>query len=209
MAGPISHTVLAEKALATFLMGKDECPFIVGNLFPDIRYLKGTDRKSTHFDDVTLAMVQDERDPFKSGLLFHSLVDIVRMKYVRDHNAYADLPDSHLSTIALKICEDTALYPHSQRWPRYITYLDELQPAEAKFSIPIESIKQWHRMHQELFNAFSPIANKGFFYALGFDEQQVNEIFRLVEVITELRITDTYLESFYANLHDLLSEYRA
>jgi hypothetical protein len=204
MAGSISHTVYAEKALKTVLKGKLEKQFIIGNLFPDIRYLKVIDRESTHFTNVTLKDIQQESDSFKAGMLFHSLIDEAREAFVLSHQAYAGLPDSHLSTVALKICEDIQLYHKAKDWRTYIGYLHSIEPHEQKFNIPIEKLQEWHAMHIEFFTNPSLGENSKFFSALGFDHEQVLEINNLVGEITKSRVTDSYLNDFYNNLEQHL-----
>jgi hypothetical protein len=204
MAGPVSHILYAEKAFAYFLQDKDERQFIVGTLFPDIRYLKVISREATHFKNVRFEDVRAESDSFRAGMLFHSLIDVTREAYTIRHHAYAGLPNSHHSTVALKICEDLQLYPRSQYWPQYINYLEDILPQEKGFCIPEEKLTEWHAMHREFFTNSSLLENKRFFFSLGFSDEQVAEIFELVHRISESGVTDTYLNGYYGNLEDIL-----
>lgn len=200
MAGPISHTVYAEKALRTFLKERDGKQFIIGNLFPDIRYLKVIDRQMTHFTHVSLSDIHQEPDCFKAGMLFHSMIDETREAFVLRYRAYAGLPDSHLSTIALKICEDIQLYPKIKDWKIYTAYLSTIASQEKKFKIPLGKLRQWHAMHREFFAHPSMSENNKFFSSLGFSNEQIKDIMNLVAQISKSHVTDNYLHEFYDNL---------
>ncbi|HWZ65843.1 MAG TPA: hypothetical protein VNX65_03525 [Patescibacteria group bacterium] len=206
MAGPVSHIVYAEKALQDFLPEKDKRQFAIGNIFPDIRYLGVIDRELTHFKDVTLKDIHKEADSFRAGMLFHSIIDETREAFVLKHDSYSGLPDSHLSTIALKVCEDIRLYHEVQDWHVYIDYLKTIEPEERAFNIPTERIEEWHAMHRAFFADFPPNEDNKFFFALGFNKQQVSEIFDLVKIIIQSNIVDNYLYNFYDNLEQLLAE---
>lgn len=204
MAGPVSHVVFAQKALANFVHGKDPEQFIVGTLFPDIQYLGVINRQSTHFGPLALEDVVGEKDSFKSGMLFHSVIDRTREKSVKAHGAYWDLPRQHLTTVALKVCEDLELYSLVQNWPECIQYLATIRPQEKEFGIPLDKIQAWHSMHQEYFASASLLEDKQFFYSLGFTTSQVSELYTLVDRIRAHCMTDKYLSAYEDNLHELL-----
>lgn len=203
MAGPISHVIYAEKMLRHF-PDKDEKLFMLGTLFPDIRALKVVDRDATHFSHVTLGDIRDEQDSFKAGLLFHSIIDTTRETFVFKHDAYANLPDSYLSTVALKICEDMVLYAKSKKWQVYANYLQTIAPQEKQFGIPLGKLRQWHDMHRQ-FLIHPSLPDTDFLSSLGFDQQQITQLYELTEKATQNRTTDAYLHDFYNNLEDLLS----
>lgn len=205
MAGPLSHIIYAEKVLRDLLPDKDGKLFIIGTLFPDIRALKVIDRDATHIVNVMFDDVRREQDSFRAGMLFHSLIDTTREALVRQHNAYANLPDSYLSTVALKMCEDMRLYPKSTSWPLYISYLQTIAPQEKQFNIPVEKLEKWHVMHQVFFADSSPFDNVEFFLSLGFTQEQIAELFELVKKIRKDHVTDIYLDDFYENLEGYLS----
>ena len=129
MAGPISHVVYAKLALQSFLDVADKKRFIIGTLFPDIRYLGHINRHATHATDVKLADVRAESDSFKAGMLFHALVDETRHAFVTNHHAYSILSKSRFTTIALKMCEDKQLHSKIKNWQHYTKILDEFPVA--------------------------------------------------------------------------------
>lgn len=204
MAGPISHTIFAKKALSSLLTGKDEKQFIIGNLFPDIRYLKVISRDVTHFSNVTLSDVQGENDPFMAGVLFHSLIDEARERFVVAKNAYKHLPDSHLSTVALKVCEDRKLYSYTDKWSLYTGYLKDVLPQEKDFDVPEEKLIQWHRMHVDFLSNPSIEENKQFFSALGFTQNQITELFTLIALIDSNQTVATYVDELYSNIESIV-----
>lgn len=206
MAGPISHIVYAEKALRSFLQGRDEDQFIVGTLLPDIRYLGVIAREATHRTGLTLADVQQEPDSFRAGMLFHSLIDEVREAFVVRSGVYDELPPSQLLAVALKICEDAKTYTLSSDWRTYIGYLETIKPSEQTFGIPAQKLRQWHAMHAALFADPSPSKNSAFFETLGFSPAQTAQTAALINQITTRNLVDEYISDFYQNLEKYLSD---
>jgi hypothetical protein len=203
MAGPITHVVLAKKALDSFVK-HDSKEFIVGTLLPDIRYLNVVDRKTTHSTNLTYEQVSQEPDGFQAGFLFHSLVDEKREAYIAQFRPYSNLPDSHLATVALKVAEDQALYKRLPDWSEIISFFDDILPQEQMFDIQEDKLRQWHALHQTLFTYDSPLNNPDFFYALGFTSEDFVELVRLVRRIEERGIILAYVDGLYEDLKDIL-----
>src|SRR5690606_28508994 len=83
-AGPILHAYLGLRWIEKH--GSDFSPhekqaFILGTLFPDIRYLADISREKTHFDVKTLKQVKKGQNAFEQGMRFHSYVDRKRSQY--------------------------------------------------------------------------------------------------------------------------------
>lgn len=147
MAAPITHIILALVILKSGLLPNfNEKEFIIGTSFPDIRYLGVIDRKATHAKNVTLAMIAQEKDAFKAGMLFHALVDRVREDFMVKHNVYAMVPKSKYSSQLLKFNEDHILYPliTEWEWKKLGNYFDTILQQEQAFGIATSSLKQWH-----------------------------------------------------------------
>jgi hypothetical protein len=92
------------------LSDKNEKAFIIGTSFPDIRYIAKIDRNQTHFKHVSFDQVKKAKTSFQAGYLFHSLVDEVREKYLKEHNAYQMAPQSKYTSFCLKVVEDQLLF---------------------------------------------------------------------------------------------------
>lgn len=80
MAAPITHLVLAEKIFDEDLSLFDRKEFLLGTLFPDIRYLKTIDHDKTHFNNLKITDLAGGNS-FLAGAKFHSIVDDARGLY--------------------------------------------------------------------------------------------------------------------------------
>src|SRR5689334_19456227 len=85
-AGPIMHVALGEYWL------EQVCPqyteeerklFLLGSVFPDIRYLAQIDRSQTHKKNVHLRQVKATKSTFEQGILFHCYVDDYRKQWLK------------------------------------------------------------------------------------------------------------------------------
>jgi hypothetical protein len=66
--------------------------FIIGTLFPDIRYMGKVQRSQTHAKKVNLALIDKTPDYFKKGMLFHAYVDDQQEDFTNKSTAYRHLP---------------------------------------------------------------------------------------------------------------------
>lgn len=62
--------------------------FLVGTLFPDIRYITHFPREKTHFNVNSLKEVGETSSPFDAGMKFHAWVDRVREEFVISSGIY-------------------------------------------------------------------------------------------------------------------------
>lgn len=151
MAAPIAHIFLAIQMLAGPFNGLyNEKDFIVGTSFPDIRYLKVVARTKTHFTNVTLQDILQERNSFKAGMLFHSLVDETREIYVAKNKLYEKIPHFRFSTQALKFAEDQILRSQCDI-TKYHTYFDDIIDIEKTYGVDQGHINRWHTFLQDYF----------------------------------------------------------
>ncbi|MCS5710872.1 hypothetical protein [Candidatus Berkiella aquae] len=147
-AGPAMHVTLGEKWIATFAPEYTEEQkklFLLGTVFPDIRYLGVIKRTQTHFKGMTLEKVYATDSPFMRGMYFHSFVDEYRDRCVRKtgiEKTITEIPRSQQGTF-LKLIEDQVL--HSQyRWPEFKKYLMSIPEDEKKFGLELSALTQWH-----------------------------------------------------------------
>lgn len=158
MAGPITHIVLALKIMSLLPATIDIPAFIVGTSFPDIRYIANLSRESTHIEPVSWERVINEPNSFKAGMLFHNLVDHVRIDhfegyfYDRNHLQHYSAIYIKLFPMVLKIAEDNMLYSMNKDWQKIMGYFDIIYDEE-KALCPDEAIlKKWHLGLQNYFN---------------------------------------------------------
>jgi hypothetical protein len=174
------------------LYGKfDRGAFIVGTVFPDIRYLKVVERDKTHFNELPFQSILDEQDSFSAGLKYHSLVDEVREKYMVEKGIYAHTPSSKFITQALKTYEDEVLYANVSDWNQVVTYLGEVLPEETVLVGQADKVKAWHSLMQEYFKeAPTDISRRNFILGVGFSEEiaiEINELIAQMRQIPKVR----------------------
>lgn len=147
-AGPITHAYLAERFLENFPRENFEAEksFMIGTLYPDIRYISKVHRKETHIDANTLDDILEEPDPFIAGAKFHTYVDKERNIYVLASNVYPRLmPNAPINFRALliKLIEDEYLLSKLD-WKNYLSLLSKVHQGELSQGVPEATVKRWH-----------------------------------------------------------------
>jgi hypothetical protein len=193
MASQITHLVLAVKMSDRLFDKFDQDHFLVGTLFPDIRYLKVIEREKTHFERLSIQDILDERNSFIAGLKYHSLVDEVREKHMIKNNMYAVIPSSMFITQALKMYEDELLYSNIPNWKLVSICLDEVLLEEVGMVAQPTQVKRWHFLMREYFkNTPTDESRKNFIIGVGFTEEiafEINQLINKMRKITEVRET--------------------
>lgn len=113
-AGPVMHILTAElfflHCRPHYTQAQRDA-FIRGTLFPDIRYVAGLSRGSTHKKKVTLVEVCAQTDPFTAGKLFHSYIDQLRENCAWREKMYQYVSyEKPLNKHLLKVIEDELVY---------------------------------------------------------------------------------------------------
>lgn len=160
-AAPVTHAVLAKKwmALDEHYTNAEKGSFILGTLFPDIRYLGVIDRNKTHEKNVTVERLKANQNPFTTGMWLHAFVDVEREKYVVKHHIYekiAQVPGQQYKAMFLKLLEDEILFS-KEGWQDVRGYLTKLDPEEQKFEISDKDLERWHQNQNRAFT-FPPSA---------------------------------------------------
>jgi hypothetical protein len=153
MANQITHIVLAQKAYATFFERFDLQEFLIGTVFPDIRYFAGIERAKSHTYQPSMDTVLNAENSFLAGLEYHSLVDKIRESYMVSHGAYKLLPKSKFLGETLKCLEDELLYLHVKDWKEVASCFDTVLSYEHQFGIAPEVVRSWHAILQNYFVA--------------------------------------------------------
>lgn len=147
-AGPVMHVALGERWLALYApqyTEEEKKLFLLGTVFPDIRYLGVIKRSQSHFKGITLAKVYENTSPFQRGVLFHSFVDEYREKFVRSvaiEKQFVEVP-RHLQGTFLKLVEDQIVHG-KQDWGKFRIFLSSIPEEEKSYGIDIQSLTQWH-----------------------------------------------------------------
>ncbi len=156
-AGPIMHAYLGLKWLEHFAPEYEEAAkreFILGTLFPDIRYIGKIPRNHTHIKKISLAKISKTKTPFEQGMQFHSYVDNIRFHFLKHHKIqkqFNQLPKKHKS-IFIKLAEDQAIFDESN-WFSIKKYLINPCEAEENFELNSATITKWHLGLTFYFNA--------------------------------------------------------
>lgn len=157
-AAPITHAYLTKSFFYHFskYTAAEENEFMVGTLFPDIRYLGDVTRHDTHChcEDICLQQVLDEPDPFTAGVKFHCYVDIVREKLLVQDGLYDKIRKNiptNTSTF-VKLAEDEILY-QEKNWSDVLVALTTIYPQEREYDVPEKSIVKWHKVLTMLFSS--------------------------------------------------------
>lgn len=147
MPGIITHLVYAEKYLRENPR-KDFKRFILGTIFPDIRYIAGLERNLTHKKykpDLYLSKL----DAFKAGWKLHIYLDHRWSKLAKSsliYNRYKN--DIKVASAAAKIIEDMLDYKKIDDIGKYLKIIKNPGSGTA-LSIPNEKIKFYYSVSAE------------------------------------------------------------
>jgi hypothetical protein len=197
MANQITHVALAEKMSDEFRKFNRDL-FIVGTIFPDIRYLKVIDRQKTHFYDLKLEDILSEDDSFIAGMKYHSLTDKVRERYMAEKNIYDHIPSSRYITQALKTYEDEIFYSRVADWEKINGILGHVFDEEMKSGINKEQIEKWHSLIRDYFKQPpTDVSRENFMFGIGFLKEESAEINSLIgEMRQNNKVRETVLEMY-------------
>lgn len=153
-AAPITHAYLTKNFFKHFpkYTKEQENEFMVGTLFPDIRYLGEVSRTDTHCEQMTLEEILAETNPFTAGVKFHCYVDIYREDLLVKQGIYDKLRERvplHVASF-LKLVEDEILYEKGS-WSETCCSLISIHPGERAFGISDRTITKWHKLLTMLF----------------------------------------------------------
>ena len=147
-AGPITHVMLGEQWLAKHAPEYTEEQrklFLLGTVFPDIRYLGTIEREKTHYVKVSLDQVLKEPSAFQRGVLFHSYVDEFREKWIRKYKIENKIKnmDEYRKGTFLKLIEDQILYTRGS-WGKFRQFLLSIPEEEKTYGINDKTLTEWH-----------------------------------------------------------------
>ena len=154
-AAPIFHATVAQMWLDHFeeYTEEEKRAFMLGTLFPDIRYIAKISRSKTHEKGLTIKDLLQIKDPFTKGMKLHSFVDEVRNNYVDAHflpHEYRHLayaPQTHI-----KVLEDEVLYFQNKCDKKAIgAFLTHSLKEEESFGITAQVVQEWHEQLSECF----------------------------------------------------------
>lgn len=111
-----THAVLAQKFLQSHSQFEKR-DFLVGTLFPDIRYLGSIDREKTHQSVKNITEILEEKDSFLAGVKFHVAIDELWTKqFVMRY------PQKTQQIRACKILQDREVFPQLRLEPDLFSF---------------------------------------------------------------------------------------
>lgn len=154
MASQISHVVYGRKIFSRYKDNNLSWPeFLVGTVFPDIRYIAKIDRKITHDFDVSEEIAPNSSS-FKVGMYVHSYVDEKREGILKKKGVYdLGLAKNWLFPTALKLAEDEIMYSKYHNWNEAVDALDTYYNEEYEYIPNKRIVEKWHNLNKRLFEA--------------------------------------------------------
>lgn len=154
-AGPMTHLYFAEYFCKVHGIWNEKSvrEFMVGTLFPDIRYIAHIPRESTHFPLQGLQDVLQEERPFYAGMKFHAWVDIIREEIVVSSGIYEAVSPHAEGRDAtfLKFIEEEILadFYDGRKW----SYCFDKSLVEERFFVSSDvTLARWHEILQYSMN---------------------------------------------------------
>ncbi len=148
-ACPATHVYFAElyfEKCKPEYSSKERAAFLRGTLFPDIRSYVGISRSKTHDKNVKLADVQNAKNAFTAGKLFHTYVDEKREKIAQREKIYNEvliLPRRYQGTF-IKLVEDELC--HSKINNKVTVAALKSTDKEAEQLVARHKVRGWHRL---------------------------------------------------------------
>ncbi len=145
MAGEATHIILADRVLMQKGLQYDRAQFLLGTVFPDIRYLGDVERGATHDREASLERVLFETDSFIAGAKFHSLVDKTRNDYIKAAGLYDLCPPFLYDQQALKFLEDALFYPRYPHWKMVTSFFEKI-PKVPRATVAPDIVERWYTL---------------------------------------------------------------
>jgi hypothetical protein len=146
-AAPATHVVFADMWLNLHQVDDpaERTQFIVGTLFPDIRYLGTIKRDETHEKNVTVEKILQSETPFLAGMRLHVFVDEQRCKFLDKYGAESKLKaiDKEHRVFFLKMVEDEILWNDCE-WSQIVEMLQITYPEQLLW-VDQSTAEKWHQ----------------------------------------------------------------
>lgn len=149
MASQVAHIVYAKKYFENHPMNEiDRDFFILGCVFPDIRRIDGTIKRSeTHLRFSPIDLNFENLNAFESGWKFHLYCDMKREEILRDYNFYSlEGNKSEKWLHPAKMLEDEILYDEYNNWEKIVAFFNNPPQIKLDFNVSRESFNLWYAM---------------------------------------------------------------
>ncbi len=140
-SNPIGQVYFAKKFLSQY--PKNEKEFYIGTLFPDIKLLDPS--LETHFENILITDVLQEKSPFAAGMKFHSFLEDARNEFMDQYGALDLLQEYDVAekSAFLQIVENEVLF-HTAYYGATAGYFFKVTQEELQWESDEEVIQKWH-----------------------------------------------------------------
>jgi len=142
MGSQITHIVYGKKIFDR-IGGHDWHDFVIGTVFPDIRYIAKLKRDDTHIYNTSEDQIP-RNNSFNAGFYTHCFVDEKRESLLASYGLYNLIPRDYLHVTAVQLLEDTITYPLFNDWKSICQILKDISEEEKTYGVSHEVIRGWH-----------------------------------------------------------------
>jgi len=184
MASQITHVVYGKKIYER-LSGFSWPDFLIGTLFPDIRYVAKVDRDKLHQFNTSEGLIPRDNS-FEAGKYVHWLIDEKREKFIVEKGTYDLLPKENYMNASLKLVEDELVYDRIGDWAEIVRILNNYPEEELSNGIDKETIELWHRLLKKYFLKEPGLSTwRDMILGMGFDNEVAEEVLNQTKTIKE------------------------
>ena len=184
MASQITHVVYGKKIFGR-LSGFSWADFLIGTLFPDIRYVAKIDRDKLHQFNTSEDLIPKDNS-FEAGKYVHWLIDEKREKSNIERGIYNLMPKEKYMHASLKLVEDELVYHRIDDWVEIIKLLDNYPKEELSNGINKEVIEYWHRLLKKYFQKGPSLSTwREMILGMGFDREVAEDVLNQTKTIKD------------------------
>jgi len=212
-ASSLFHVLIAEKWLQAFECYNEEekRAFMVGTIFPDIRYIANIPREKTHEYHLTIQEIRETRDPFIKGMRVHAFVDETRENFLQSNpivEEFRGYPGD--AVLFLKILEDEIVFSTYGKnlAASLCSYLQTVEKGALGFSIPLSIIREWNAIQSQFLGCrprdlFQKLAQSHERFS-GFPEKTIIQVAAFLPKYSDKREIKRYVSSLVAEFDQLI-----
>jgi|GEM_PF-3109828 len=149
-ATPVTYVYFGQKWADHFheeYTEEDRAAFMMGVVFPDIRYLNIKMPREPNASDITKSLVLDEENPFEQGRLFHYFFLNFRDSVVEELSLFDKLTNAPEDNrdLLLMLLEDHNYFDEIDR-NGVKSYFQNVIEDEEYTGVPYHTLRTWHRI---------------------------------------------------------------
>lgn len=195
MPAEVTHIIFADHFLKKFPKF-ERADFLVGTLFPDIRYLGVVAREATHPEVTNVSQIHRAKDSFDAGWKFHSYLD-----YILNDQYYQAFQRNDSKVRAAKFYQDMIVYDEVQDWDTIISCLCPTK--DLPLNVAADVRDKWYGLLREYFKKKPTLQTmQQFFGATAFPKDAQQDVLQLIEVFQQDTNVDKILMEMTQKVHE-------